>query len=302
MEMRHLRYLVAVAEELHFGKAAERLHVSLSPVSVAVKEIEEELGVQVFERTSRTTVLTAEGERVVLYAREILARTDALKKYAVVARSGLAGTLALSFISLDSYSFLPDLLRTFTTAFPDVQLLLTESSNDQVIADLVAGSIDIGSVILSATLPSELSWRLTGRYPLVVALPADHHLVSLKRVPVEMLAHERFVMFERHIGPAMFDAVISLCMRHGFSPRLLHARQQHTIVSLVAGAVGVAMVPSCVQVLRRKGVVYRPIEGEFTFVETGMVWRTGSERSVVQEFLKLLPPLPSSQQQQDSAV
>lgn len=294
--MRHLRYLVAVAEELHFGKAAERLHVSLSPVSVAIKEIEEELGIQIFERTSRATVLTSEGERVVLHAREILAKTESLRTYAAVAKSGVAGTLALSFISLDSYSFLPDLLRNFTAAFPDVQLMLTESSNDRIIADLIAGSIDIGSVILSTTLPSELSWRPTGRYPLIVALPADHHLAGLSRVPVEKLANERFIMFERHIGPAMFDAVISLCMRHGFSPRLLHARQQHTIVSLVAGAVGVALVPSCVQVLRRKGVVYRPIAGECTFVETGVIWRTGSGRPVVHEFLKFLPPHPSKTQ------
>jgi len=291
MELRHFRCFVAVAEELHFGRAAKRLHLSQPPVSLAIKELETELGLQLFERTSRKIVLTPQGEEVLRDARAILARTESLKQHAATAALGSGGSLSLSFISLDAYSFLPGLLRAFTADHPGVRLTLQESTTDRIIADLDSGAIDVGSLLASPMLPATLAYRPTNRYSLVLALPEGHRLAKLARVPLEQLADERFMIFERHIGPVMFDTVISTCMRHGFSPRLFHARQQHTIVSLVAGGVGIALVPSCVQVLKRDGVVYRPLRGDTTYVETGVAWRQDDESFVVREFLSYVPKL-----------
>ena len=291
MELRHFRCFVAVAEELHFGRAAQRLHLSQPPVSLAIKELETELGLQLFERTSRRILLTPHGEEVLRDARAILARTESLKQHAAMAALGTGGSLSLSFISLDAYTFLPEVLGTFTGKYPGVRLTLQESTTDRIISDVESGAIDVGSHLASPQLPPTLTYRPTNRYPLVLALPEKHPLAKLKRVPLEELAEERFMLFERPIGPIMFDTVVSVCVQHGFSPRLFHARQQQTIVSLVAGGIGVALVPSCVQVMKRDGVVYRPLRGETAHVESGVSWRTDDESFVLREFLSLLPRL-----------
>jgi DNA-binding transcriptional LysR family regulator len=294
MELRHFRCFVAVAEELHFGKAARRLNLSQPPVSLAIKELETEIGLQLFERTSRRIVLTPQGQEVLHDARAILARTELLKQHAAMAALGAGGSLSLGFISLDSYSFLPSLLLAFTGKYPGIRLTLQESTTDRILAELEAGSIDVGSCLATPSLPPTLIYRPTNRYALVLALPENHRLAKLAKVPLDELAEERFMLFERHIGPVMFDTVVSVCMRHGFSPRLFHARQQHTIVSMVAGGVGVALVPSCVQVMRREGVVYRPIRGETTYVESGVAWRRDDESFMVREFLEHVPKLRAS--------
>jgi DNA-binding transcriptional LysR family regulator len=199
--------------------------------------------------------------------------------------------LSLSFISLDAYTFLPDVLGTFTGKYPGVRLTLQESTTDRIISDVESGAIDVGSHLAAPQIPPTLTYRATNRYPLVLALPEKHPLAKLQRVPLERLSAERFLLFERHIGPNMFDTIVSVCMRHGFSPHIFHARQQQTIVSLVAGGIGVALVPSCVQVMKRDGVVYRELRGETAHVESGVSWRTDDESFVVREFLALLPRL-----------
>jgi DNA-binding transcriptional LysR family regulator len=291
MELRHFRCFVAVAEELHFGRAAERLHLSQPPVSLAIKELETELGLRLFERNSRRIALTPQGEEVLRDARAILARTESLKQHASMAAAGLGGSLSIGFISLAAYSFLPDLLKRFTADFPGVRLSLQESSTDRIVSDLESGALDIGCLFPLPLLSPSLGYRATNRYPLVIALPEGHPLAGMARVPLARLADERFLLFERHNGPMMFDTVVAACMRHGFSPRLFHARQQHTIVSLVSGGMGVALVPSCVQVMRREGVVYRPLRGEKTQVETGVAWRADDDTFIVREFLRYLPRL-----------
>lgn len=289
MELRHLRALVAVAEEGHFGRAAARLHLSQPPVSQAIKELEAELGQRLFERSSRRIALTPAGEEALRDARAVLARTEALRQRGRDAALGQGGRLALGFISLAAYAWLPETLRRFTAAHPQVRLALTESTTDQMLAELDSGALDLGGVFASAALPPALAYRTTHRDPLLVALPAGHRLAALERVPLRRLASEQFLAFERHHGPLMFDAMVSACMRHGFSPRLFPARQMHTIVSLVSGGIGVALVPSCVQALQRAGVVYRPLADEDTRVEHGVAWRRDDDNPALQPFLACLP-------------
>ncbi|WP_295853989.1 LysR family transcriptional regulator [uncultured Xylophilus sp.] len=287
--MRHLRCLIAVAEERHFGRAAARLRLSQPPVSLAIKELETELGLRLFERSSRQIVLTPGGEQVLRDARAVLARTESLRHHAQGAALGHAGTLAIGFISLAACSFLPEALRRFTQEFPGVRVTLHESTTDQIVHDLETGTLDVGCIFASPQLPPALAYRTTALDPLVAALPAGHALAALDEVLLGRLAGEQFLCFERHFGPTMFDAVVSACMRHGFSPRIFPARQMPTIVSLVAGGLGVALVPACVQVLQREGVAYRPLRGPRTVVETGTAWRADDDAPTVREFVKLLP-------------
>lgn len=291
MEMRHLRCLVAVAEELHFGRAARRLHLSQPPVSLAIKELEQELGVRLFERSSRQIALTREGEVVLRDARAVLARTASLRQHAQDASRGMGGSLALGFISLATYSYLPAAIDRFTRRFPDVRLGLQESTTDEILAGLENASIDVGCLFASPGLPTGLRYQATSRETLVIALPEQHPMARLARVPLEKLANERFLAFERHFGPMMFDTVVSACMRHGFSPRIFPARQMHTIVSLVAGGIGVALVPHSVQVFQRTGVVFRPLRGDRITVESGVAWRSGDDAPLVTAFMDTVPRL-----------
>ena len=291
MDMRHLRCFVAVSEELHFGRAAERLHLTQPPVSLAIKELEEELGVTLLERTSRRIALTRAGEDALRDARAVLAAADTMRKRAREAAQGLMGSLSLGFISLPAYSFLPPTLRSFTEDYQRVKVSLQEGTTDQIIHDVESGSLDIGLVFRTPDLPAALNSRLVHTEPLIVALPASHPLAGGNRIALEKLSNERFLGFERHQGPMMFDAIVATCMRHGFSPQLFPARQMHTIVSLVSGGIGVALVPGSVQALHREGVVYRGMKGEKTIVETVAISRKSDDSPLVKAFLGALPKI-----------
>ena len=291
MEMRHLRCLIAVAEELHFGRAATRLNLSQPPVSLAIKELEAELGVTLFERSSRRIALTREGEEAVHDARAVLARAELLKRRAHDSAQGQSGALSIGFISLAAYSFLPDALRRFMADYPKVKVALQESTTDQMLAELEIGALDLGLIFASPGMSPTLAYRPTQREALILALPEHHPQAKSAQVALEKLAHERFLGFERHYGPMIFDAMVATCMRHGFSPDLFPARQMHTIVSLVSGGIGVALVPASVKALHRAGVVYRSIKGERTLVETGVAWRRQDDSQTVNAFLRFLPAL-----------
>jgi DNA-binding transcriptional LysR family regulator len=287
--MRHLRCFVAVAEELHFGRAAERLHLTQPPVSLAIKELEDELGVKLLERTSRRIALTRAGEDALRDARGVLASADTMRRRAREAAQELMGTLSIGFISLPAFSFLPQTLRRFTEDYQRVQVALREGTTDQIIHDVESGSLDLGLVFRTPDLPAALMSGLVHTEALVVALPENHPLAKGNRIAVEKLATETFLGFERHQGPLMFDAIVATCMRHGFSPRLFPARQMHTIVSLVSGGIGVALVPESVKALHREGVVYRPMKGETSCVETVAIWRRMDDSPLLKAFLEKLP-------------
>jgi DNA-binding transcriptional LysR family regulator len=289
MDMRHLRCFVAVSEELHFGRAAVRLHLTQPPVSLAIKELEQELGATLLERTSRRISLTRAGEDALHDARAVLAAADTMRKRAREAAQGLTGSLSIGFISLPAYSFLPPTLRSFTENYQRVKLTLQEGTTDQILHDVESGSLDVGLVFRTPDLPAAFNARLVHMEPLVIALPESHALAGSTRVALEKLSQERFLGFERHQGPLMFDAIVATCMRHGFSPKLFPARQMHTIVSLVSGGLGVALVPGSVRALHREGVVYRGIKGEKTIVETVAVWRRSDDSPLIRALLTYLP-------------
>lgn len=289
MELRQLRYFVALAEELHFGRAAARLHLTQPPLSIAIKALERELGVLLFERTSRRILLTAIGQELLREARAVLRRVEAMTEQAARAAHGRIGTLSIGFISLADYNFLPGALKLFHEDFPDVQVSLYESYSDLIASNLESGTLDIGYIFQPPEVSPALRYRMVAREPLIVALPADHPLARLKRVPLARLAKERFFLFPRHHGALAFDTIVGFCVQHGFSPRLeQEARQMQTTVSLVSSGRGVALLPECVRRLGREGVVYRPLVGPTPLIEQGAIWRADDDSAIAKAFLDCL--------------
>jgi len=285
MELRHLRYFLAVAEELNFSRAAERLHISQPPLSQQIRQLEDELGVQLFNRTKHQVRLTAVGRLFLDDARQTLLQADRAIQTAQRASRGELGRLVIGFASSIAYSVFPDILRTFRQRFPAVELVLHELNTSLQLDGLHDGSLDLGFVHLPAG-GDRLHFLSVLEEPLMVALPEAHPLTQHSQISLAALANEPFILFPRHLAPGFYDQLISACQQVGFVPNVIQeAKLMQTIVCLVAGGIGVALVPSSLQNLQRTGVVYRPLAEKISPLITAMVWRHDDQSPVLREFL-----------------
>jgi DNA-binding transcriptional LysR family regulator len=284
MELRTLRYFVTLAEELHFGRAAARLSITQPPLSLAIRGLEEELGVRLFARTRRQVALTYAGASFLEQAQDILARTGAAIELARAADRGRVGRLAIGFMSASIVTLLPPVLREFAAAHPGVRLELRELTLPQQAAALRRRDIQVGFVrppvpdaeLVTATLLEE---------PLVVALPTGHPLTRLRRIRAARLADEHFVMFQRAPGLVLHDLVLGFCLRQGFTPRVTQeASQSHAVVGLVSAGIGVALVPASVREIRLRGVEFRPLAEKSPPVGTCLAWRSDDTSPVLRAF------------------
>ncbi|HEU0202937.1 MAG TPA: LysR family transcriptional regulator [Burkholderiaceae bacterium] len=286
MELRKLRYFVVLAEELHFGRAAQRLHITQPPLSTAIQALEEELRVPLFTRSPRRVALTHAGTAFLEQARALLARTDDAIELARAADRGEVGRLTIGFMSASIYTLLPPVLRDFAARFPAVKLDLREMAMPEQLAALRAGDIDVGVVRPPVDDP-ELSSETLLREALVVALPRGHRLAKLRRIPGRRLAEEPFVMFRHVPGLVLHDFVLRFCHQLGFSPRVAQeATQSHAVVGLVSAGIGVALVPASIQTTRLRGVEYRPLQEKSPPVLTVLAWRRDDPSPVVAAFRK----------------
>jgi DNA-binding transcriptional LysR family regulator len=287
VEIRHLHSFLAVADELHFGRAAERLHMTQPPLTRQIKQLEERLGdVQLFDRSRRRIVLTEAGEAFVVESRRMLEQLAlAVERTQRVAR-GESGRLRVGFISTADYSVLPALLKAFAGRFPDVDVELLELTGDEQIRLLGEGSLDIGILIPDATDP-RLDWMPLYRESLVAVLPRSSRLAKQPRaLAVKSLRSESFILFPRTLAPSLYDKIIAYLENAGFSPKVgQEARQMQTIIGLVAGGLGVSIVPACMQTLRRPDVVYKKLAPRTPQVTTLLAWRAAQSSKVVDSFL-----------------
>ncbi|OYV01318.1 MAG: LysR family transcriptional regulator [Burkholderiales bacterium PBB5] len=275
IELRQWRQFVAVAEELHFGRAAVRLHMTQPPLTQAIQGLERAIGVPLLARTRRSVALTPAGAALLPQAKRLLAAAEALPKVAQAAAAGLAGQLRLAFVSNIAYGPLPEWLRSFRDAHPDVQLQLREATLDVQLAAFDADEIDAGFVLHApgAAPPGFATWPALAE-PLVMALPDGHPALTPPRLRWADVAGEPLVIFPRQIAPSLFDAVLSAYRAQGATPRIAQeAIQMQTIVNLVSGGMGVAWVPESVTRLQRPGVVYRAVPGVALHCETSLLWR-----------------------------
>ena len=289
LELRQLRYFLAVAEELHFGKAAERLHMTQPPLSQTIQGLEELLGAPLFVRSRRAVALTPAGDVLVPEARRMLAQAAELPELVRRAAAGEAGRLALAFVSSADYSVLPPFLRLYRADFPQVQIALQEATSDRQIDDLLHGRIDAG--LLIPPLPDkafvELDYLKVLTEPLILAVPAGltpDAAIWLKDAPALPL-----IIFPRPIAPALHDAILGCFHAAGVTPDIgQEAIQMQTIVGLVSAGMGLALVPQSVSNLMRPGVEYRALRDATPLVETGLAWRRDNPSPVLQGFLELL--------------
>ena len=259
IELHHLRYFLVVAEELHFTRAAERLHIAQPPLSQMIRRLEDELGVIFSIAQSDEVTLTDAGVIFLEEANVPLPRPSTRSAVSAVPSRGELGRLVVGFIGSAAYSVLPPIVRRFREQYPDVDLTLQELSTVQQIHGLRDGYLHVGFLRPFKQEPT-LRCKVVLRESLVIALPEHHRLSQHAKIPMRMLANEPFIVFPRSLAPELYDQIISLCQHARFSPRIVQeAMQLPTIVSLVAAGIGVAMIPASLQNLGRAGVNYRAI-------------------------------------------
>ncbi|HVU06066.1 MAG TPA: LysR substrate-binding domain-containing protein [Polyangiaceae bacterium] len=283
MDLRHLRYFVAVAEERHFGRAAERLHMAQPPLSRQIQALEAELGYPLFARNRRRVELTEAGAVLLDRSRQVFAAVERAVRDAERANAGKSGRIAVGYLSSLAYTGLTALLRAFRAEFPDVELVLREMAPAAQLEALKEGILDIGFVrgpVEDASLTAEH----IRKERLLVAVAADHPFASRARIPLEQLASEPFVMFPRARAATFFDQLMAICRNAGFTPKIVQEAPQLDIVSLVAAGFGVALMPESIREVNRPDIALVPLVGSPS-IELLVAWRAGNGSSVLQTFL-----------------
>jgi len=287
MELRHLHYFIAVAEELHFSRAAERLCISQPPLSQQIQSLEAELGVKLFERTKRQVHLTEAGKVFLDRSYRVLAQLEQAIEVTQRIGRGEVGQLAICFVDSAMYTVLPEILRIFRSQFPAVELRLQELTTVQQIQALYDIQVDVG-IVRSAISEPGLSVECLLPESLVLALPETHSLSAQTQVSFSTLADELFILPPAKLGPVFHEQIINLCQQAGFRPRVAQeAVQMQTIVGLVAAGLGIAIVPASLQNFHRSGVIYRPLQEQLSDTGLYLTWRQHDSSPVLSAFLSL---------------
>ena len=261
MELRHLRYFVAVAEELHFGRGAARLQVAQPALSQQIKQLEVELGVLLLERSTRHVALTEPGRLFLHEARRTLAQAANTIAVARQAAAGRVGRLRIGYVDSALWGVLPSVLAAYRTRYPAVELTLRERLPTHQIAALRAGDLDVGIAPAHAAPDSFLTEQLSEER-VAIALPSSHRLASHRTIALADLAEDPWVLVSARIPSRLRDLVMSACAAAGFAPRVAQeARQLDALVALVSAGLGVTFVPNTAERLPRDGVVFRPLQG-----------------------------------------
>lgn len=273
MDLRQLRYFAAVAEELHFGRAARRLHISQPPLSLTIRQLEQEIGALLLERGNKTVALTAAGAVLYQQAGRLLKLADEVADTARRAGQGLAGRLRVGFVGAMLFRGLLDGVRAFQRQAPGVEVELCEMNTDEQIRALEFEQIDVG-FIHAGNLPARVERQLLLREPFLCCLPRGHVLARGAAVALERLREESFILFPRSVSAHYYDRIVALCAQAGFSPRVRHElRQWGGIVQMVAGGMGVTLAPASLGRAAAGGAVLLPLAGAEAYSETLCIWR-----------------------------
>ncbi|MFE6893784.1 LysR substrate-binding domain-containing protein [Streptomyces sp. NPDC057694] len=297
MELKHLNGFVAVAEELHFGRAAERLHIAQSPLSQQIRLLERDLGVKLFERTTRTVRLTPAGRALLDPARALLTDAATLRRTVRSAHLGETGRVTVGFGGASAYSALPALTRAVNSELPGVELVLeSQIFTGEALARLIDGTIDLG--VAALPVRRGITARVVRAEPLVCALPEGHRLAAQDGVTFAELRGERFVTFPVARGSAVREAMVQGCHDAGFAPRIAQeAPDSYNLLALVGAGVGVAVVVGSARSIHLEHVVFRPLVGEdVPVLPIALAWRTGNDSAALAAVLavaeRVLPTPP----------
>jgi DNA-binding transcriptional LysR family regulator len=291
MELRHLRYFRAVATELHFGRAAEKLHIAQPPLSKQIQDLERELGFDLFTRTKRSVTLTPAGQAFLVEVNQIFQQLDRAIDIGGKTSRGELGQISIGFVGSATYNILPVILQQFRDRYPAVQIELHELTTDRQLIWLREGRIDIG-LIRPPIVEQDLASQVIFQESLVIALPIGHPLATNSAIDLTALAAEPFILFPRELAPGLYDPIISICQSAGFSPQVVQeCIQMQTIVSLVSANMGISILPASIQSAQRQGVVYKPINSANLSIEKlakiAIVWRISDDSPTMKRLLEL---------------
>jgi len=293
MELRQLRYFLAVAEELHFTRAAEKLYVAQPALSLQIRQLEDELGVKLFERLKHRVQLTPAGRVFAQKARFALEQTQKAAKEASLVGRGEAGSLCIGFVSSAVVSVLPGILRNYSSKIPAVAIELLELDPSEQLEGLRNGTLDLGVMHALVEAP-DLEMVTLAREELLAALPASHSAARSERVELTTLAGETFLVPKKHEFGGLHEVVIDACHQAGFVPRKMQAtRLLQTALCLVGGELGVALVPeSFRENVQIKGLVYRPLSSKLV-VDLVAVWLNGNQSLLLERLREYFPQAPA---------
>lgn len=298
MKTHLLRYFVALAEERHFGRAAQRLSITQPPLSMALKALEQELGVVLMERDAKHVTLTPAGETFLVEARKVLHQIQHATQVVRGVAQGLEGRLNVGITGSMIYRLVPEFCRQFQTSRPQVQLSLHEVSTRDQLLGIASGQLDAGFLNVSHTSDT-LETLLIGAEPLVCCMPEHHRLAQQPTVNLQALGREVFVMFAREVAPANYDNVITCLQQAGIHPQTSHAaRQWLTVVAMVSTGQGVALVPRCLEKAGMRGVRFVPLQGVQASTPAYLAWRRQHNSPLLHAFIDsvrqqlALPQLP----------
>lgn len=286
MELRYLRYFVAVAEELSFSKAALLLNISQPPLSQQILRLEEEVGAPLFARTKRSVRLTPAGEAFLQKARLALEQVEGAVEAARLADQGIIGALRIGFVPSASLGFLPRAVNAYSRAYPKVDITLLDLMTGEQVQRFAEGALDVGF----ARPPIEGKGFKTMpvvRDPFVAVIPARHRLARRRSLAIEDLRGERFFMVPHSLAPGLYSQTLELCSAAGFYPEIdQEIGQIDIIVNFIAEGLGVALMPRSVRLLHREGVAYRELPRSETLAEIDAVWRDGPRSAILDRFLE----------------
>jgi DNA-binding transcriptional LysR family regulator len=286
IELRHLRYFVAVAQELHFGRAAKRLHIAQPPLSQQIRRLEELLGYQLLVRTSRAVKLTACGEALLERARRTLDRVQEDLAYVRRVGRGETGYLRVGFIGSGMLTCLPALLREYRTRYPNVELRLQEFYTSNLVKAIGDGSVDVGFLRDGGSIP-DLHVEALLEEKFIAVVPNVHRLAGRAKIQIADLRDEPFVFYSSSAGQTAWDRTMKLCEKEGFRPKVVQeAPHWVTILSLVGAGIGVTIAPTCIRTIAPATVCCRPVSGTgASFIE--LAYRRDENSPVATEFCRL---------------
>lgn len=288
MELRHIHAFIAVAEELHFGRAAERLRLAQPPLSQQIRQLEKELGVQLFNRTTRSVQLTDSGEAFLTHARLVFRELNEAELAAKAAGSGQYGRVRIGFAGASSRFLLPQLAQGVQQKFPNIELVLQGQLYANAAQEaLIKGDIEVGFVRLPFTVPG-LNYRPIEEETLMCVVPADHWLTQQASISVADLAQEPFVSFPRGSGSTMRAITHRVCWEHGFVPNVVQdAPDSYTIQALVAAGQGISLTLSSTIHIQQPGVKYLKLEGNVPRFQSALAWRADNTSAAVESVIQV---------------
>ena len=289
MELRHIRYFLAVARERNFTRAALKLGIGQPPLSLQIKALEQEVGAVLFRRVAHGAELTAAGQAFFQMVEEMPAQSERAIKMAQRAARGEVGTIRAGFTASSAFNnVVPDTIRAFRHAYPQVELLLEESNTTRLLTGLHEGTVDVAFLRPAVSDLARLNVRKLSEEALVLALPAGHQACANKVIDLARLSEEPFILFPRSNGPTLYDTLVAACQQAGFEPSVHQlAPQFPSIVNLVAAEVGIALMPASMAQVKTAGVTFRSLQGNIPSASLSLAQRKGDTSKMARSFVKI---------------